>query len=386
MRVLFTTTPGRGHWAAMTPLAEACRERGHDVLWATAPAACAQLRERGWDAVSAGLPAGATSKDLATAIPDVMALPPHQRLDGMFTHIFGPARAGPMLAELLPIVREWEPSMLVCDMVELAGPVAAAVAGVPNVTHAVAHPFPQTAIDRASAAMEALWEAQGLQPRPHAGIHEHLYVDIYPPSLAVSGHPPGTSVHAVRPAPVVTAAPEGGEPLVYVTFGTVFSRDLSAHRAVLDGIRDLPIRVLVTLGPGTDAAALGEQPPNVEVAEFVPQGEVLPRAAAVISHAGSGTFLAALATGVPQVLVPFGADQFQNADAGVAAGAAIRVDPDAFEPDTVRAALLRVLDDPAYSAAALRVREEIRAMPDHDEVVAELERRFAVGPSPLGRS
>jgi UDP:flavonoid glycosyltransferase YjiC (YdhE family) len=282
-----------------------------------------------------------------------------------------------MLAELLPIVREWEPTVLVCDMVELAGPVAAAVAGVPNVTHAVAHPFPRTAIERASDAMGAVWEAHGLEPRPYAGIHEHFYLDIYPPSLALSGHPPGASVHAVRPAPVVTAEPEGEEPLVYVTFGTVFSRDLSAHRAVLDGIRDLPIRVLVTLGPGTDAAVLGEQPPNVEVAAFVPQDEVLPRAAAVISHAGSGTFLAALAAGVPQVLVPFGADQFQNADAAVAAGAAVRVDPDAFEPDIVRAALVRVLDDPAYSAATLRLREEIRTMPGHDEVVAELERRFS---------
>src|SRR5687768_9239168 len=99
MRVLFTTTPGRGHYLAMTPLGAACRERGHEVLWATAEAACEGLRARGFEAVAAGLPEGATSGG----------------------RIF-PDRAGPMLEQLLPVVGEWEPSLLVCDGVEYAGP------------------------------------------------------------------------------------------------------------------------------------------------------------------------------------------------------------------------------------------------------------------------
>ena len=94
----------------------------------------------------------------------------------------------------------------------------------------------------------------------------------------------------------------------------------------------------------------------------------------MVSHAGSGTFLAALAAGLPQVLVPIGADQFRNAAAGVAAGAAIRIDADVFDAATVRAALIRVLDDSAYAAAATRLQREINAMPAPGEVVVELER------------
>lgn len=354
MRVLFTTTPGRGHYLAMAPLAAACRERGHEVRWATAEDACEGLRARGFDAFAAGLPEGATSDSPGW--------------------VFGPDRAGPMLEHVLPLVGEWEPSVLVCDKVETAGPIAAAIAGVPHATHAFGSPMPQTVLDRAAEAMAPLWRAHGLEPRPFGGLFEHLYLDIYPRSLQASGVPAGTAVQPVRPAPIVTPVPGRDAPIVYVTFGTVFGRDLSGHRTVLQGIADLPIRVLVTIGPGADPAVLGKQPPNVEIAEFVPQGEILPRAAAVVSHAGSGTFLAALAAGLPQLLLPIGADQFRNATAGAAAGAAIRIDPDGLDAAAVRAALVRLLDDPAYAAAATRLQAEIQAMPAPADVVVELER------------
>ena len=182
MRVLFTTTPGRGHYLAMAPLAAACRERGHEVLWAAGERGCAGLRARGFDAVAAGLAEGATSGS---------------------SWIFGPDRAGPMLKQLLPLVREWEPSVLVCDTVETAGPIAAAIAGVPNATHAFGgSPMPQAVVDIAHRrSMAPLWQAHGLRPRPHAGLFEHLYLDIYPPSLSASGVPAGTVVQPVRPAP-----------------------------------------------------------------------------------------------------------------------------------------------------------------------------------------
>src|ERR1700752_1469710 len=133
MRVLFTTTPGRGHYLAMLPLAAACRERGHEVLWATAEAACAELRARGFDAVAAGLPEAATSSDLEARFPEVMALPASQRSRHFFVHAFGPNRAQPMLEQLLPLVREWGPSLLVCDRTEFGGPIAAAAGGGPHV-------------------------------------------------------------------------------------------------------------------------------------------------------------------------------------------------------------------------------------------------------------
>ena len=45
----------------------------------------------------------------------------------MFSRIFGPRRAEPMLVDLIPIVEDWRPQVLVCDQAELAGPIAAAL-------------------------------------------------------------------------------------------------------------------------------------------------------------------------------------------------------------------------------------------------------------------
>ena len=103
---------------------------------------------------------------------------------------------------------------------------------------------------------------------------------------------------------------------------------------------------------------------------------MLPHCAAVVSHAGSGTFLAAITRGLPQVLIPQGADQFLNAAAGEASGACIVIEPGDATVERVRDAARRLLDDPAFRAAAAHVSEEIAAMPAPEAVVVELARRF----------
>jgi UDP:flavonoid glycosyltransferase YjiC (YdhE family) len=82
------------------------------------------------------------------------------------------------------------------------------------------------------------------------------------------------------------------------------------------------IEVVVTVGELNDPAALGVQPANVHVERWFQLAALLPHCDAVVCHAGSGTTLAALAAGLPLVLVPQGADQFTNADACQRAGVA----------------------------------------------------------------
>src|SRR6185503_13419353 len=112
-------------------------------------------------------------------------------------------------------------------------------------------------------------------------------------------------------------------PLVYVTFGTVFNRDVALLARVVGALALLPVRVVVTVGPGGDPDALGPQPHHVHVARYLPQDEILPLCAAVVSHGGSGTFLAALAAARPQLCLPQAADQFLNAAALERSGAGV---------------------------------------------------------------
>ena len=160
-------------------------------------------------------------------------------------------------------------------------------------------------------------------------------------------------------------------PLVYVTLGTVFN-DPGLARSVLDALQDLPISIAITTGPGTDPSILGPRPANVAAAPFVPQALVMPLASAVVSHTGSGTMLGALASGLPQVCLPRGADQFANADRVQSVGAGIRLLPDELTPQRLRAAVTSVLDDPAYRRAATATQSEITAMPSAAEVLYDL--------------
>lgn len=54
-------------------------------------------------------------------------------------------------------------------------------------------------------------------------------------------------------------------------------------------------------------------PPTVKVVDYVPFGPLLPTLAALVHHGGIGTSAQALAAGIPQVVVPFAHDQFDNA-------------------------------------------------------------------------
>jgi UDP:flavonoid glycosyltransferase YjiC (YdhE family) len=375
MRVLLTTTSGRGHYQPMFPLARALERAGHELRWACAPEICAELRGKGFDARPAGL-YELNPSPLRHPPAEIAVLPPDKRPDHLFQLVFGPRRAEPMLADLMPIATEWRPDLMVCEQGELAGPVAAARLGVPNVTHAFGRLLPEVRVARAAEAMADVWRAHGLEPRPYAGTYDHLYVDIYPPGLQVAQTAHLGAVQHIRPAEPIESDPDA-EPLVYITFGTVFNNDLTLFAAALEAARELDLRVVVTLGPGNDPAALGPQPPNVTIAEFIPQAQLLPACAAVVSHAGSGTFLAALAAGVPQVLLPQAADQFLNAEAGVRGGVALSIPPQELSAASVRAALERVLEDPAFRTAAQRSKAEISAMPAPDAVVEELSRRFA---------
>jgi UDP:flavonoid glycosyltransferase YjiC (YdhE family) len=374
MRVLFTTTSGRGHFQPMIPLARALAESGHEVRWAAAEQACVTLRDRGFDAVPAGI-FEIVPSPLRDPPPEVAALPPAERPDLLFAIVFGPLRAEPMLADLMPIVESWQPHLLVCEQAELAGPIAAARHDVPNVTHAFGRLLPGARVARARESMAELWHAHGLEPRPYGGTYEHLYLDIYPPSLQADDSAHLGAVQLVRPADPITAD-DAAEPIVYITLGTVFNDDLELFLLAVEAARESGVRVVVTLGPGKDPAVLGPQPSHVTVEQFIPQSELLPACAAVVSHAGSGTFLAALAAGVPQVLLPQAADQFLNAQAGAAGGVAIAVPRAEASAARVRGALGRVLGEGTFRRAAERVRSEISAMPPPGAVVAELERRY----------
>jgi MGT family glycosyltransferase len=137
------------------------------------------------------------------------------------------------------------------------------------------------------------------------------------------------------------------------------------------------VRVLMTIGRDRDSAELGPLPANAHVERWLRQADVEPHAAAIVCHGGFGTVRAGLCAGVPLVVLPLFADQPYNGRRVAALGAGETLEGGSAAVAGLRAAVERVLGDPAYAAAAGRIAAESRALPPAPDAVAPLRVRAA---------
>jgi UDP:flavonoid glycosyltransferase YjiC (YdhE family) len=387
VRVLVSSTSGHGHVLPMVSLAQAIQAASHHVLWALAGDARPLVSDAGLATAPAGQTRAETDRMRQEIVRGIEDLAPEARGAYVFPRLFAGDRVPPMVADLLPVAQEWRPDLMVHEMGEFASALVGDVVGVPHVSHAFGGANPADQLEGAAERLTGLWRSHGLAVPPYAGAFEHLYLDICPPAVQTvpmehirRSQPlrPGTYAGA-EPRDVRSLLDDGsGRPLVYLTLGTVQNRE-PLFRELLGAVAALDVRVLVTLGPGADPATLGPQPRGVRVEAYVPQSAVLPHTDVVVSHAGSGTVLATLGQGLPQLCLPQAADQFRNAAGVDQAGAGIRMSPQAATPDAVADGVRRLLAEPEFAAAARRVSLEIAAMPSPEEVVGVLEGLVAGG-------
>ncbi len=377
MRVAFSANPALGHVLPVLPLAVAAREAGHDVV-VLAGASCA------------GAIAGAGLRHVQTPTPDLPSLfarlPGREGLTGAklavatWRDAFAGALAEEMAAAVIDFARDWPPDLVVHEDSEQGSWIAAERLGIPHVTlQATAW---RGAMQRLSdEPLNRLRVAHGLEPDPGLSRwHAWRFLTTRPASLHDPADPLPPSTRPLRPEAadesVGTVPPwvdTRAGPRVCVTMGTLPMATAAVLPWISRSFDGLAVEVIVTIAPATDPGRLGDPPPNVRLTPYVPMSRLLPTCDAIVFHAGSGTLLTALGAGVPMVLLPVGADQPANAAHAEAAGVGIALAPAAQNADAVRAALERVMGEPAYRDAAARVRDEIAAMPEPASVMRDLE-------------
>lgn len=371
MRVMVSSSSGYGHVLPMVPLARALLAAGHEVLWGTGRDACPLVSAAGIDS----RPAGLSDRQRTVVRRDLLAgaagVPPNELGGYIFPRLFGAACAPKMLTDLLPLARAWQPDLLVHEQGELAAPLVAALLGIPNVTHAFGGATPAETVRDAGKQTAPLWAEHGQALPAYAGCYRYLYLDICPTSVQTVSVAHIANVQPLRPVSYAGEEPDplaecldqdDATPLVYLTLGTVQNRT-SRFRVALDGLASLEVRVLATVGPHGDPASLGPQPPHVRVERYISQTAVLPRSTVVVSHGGSGTALAALGHGIPQVCLPQAADQVRNALGVTRCGAGLALLPKQVTARAISEAVTTVLQDTAFRVNAERVRDQIAAMP-----------------------
>ncbi|MES1166238.1 MAG: glycosyltransferase [Verrucomicrobiota bacterium] len=376
MRILFSSTRGAGHLQPLLPYARALVARGHEVAVAAPEEVGKTVRDAGLSHLPFDHPGDDSLAPIWARLRDASEA---DMMTIAASEIFAGVNATTALPKLRETIRAWRPDLVLRESFEYGALVAAEAAGVRHARVAVhSISFEEMFPRLVGAPLDALRVAAGLPADGGASLRAEAVFSSFPASLdRVPDSSPMQApvrVRAVETAPSAAPAawaPEGDpRPLVYITFGTIVgtvSHLRSVYRTALDAVADLPVRALLTTGRGLEPGALGAIPANVHVEQWVPQRDVLPRAAALVCHGGSGTLLGGLAAGLPMVIVPAGADQPHNGRLVAAAGAGLTlIKPDA---DALRAAVQTALDRPELRLRARRFAEEIAAMPTIDDIV-----------------
>lgn len=381
MRVLFTTQPGSGHFHPLVPLARALAAAGHDVAFASAASLGPTIIASGFHAFPAGLDwfAGDPARP-RPMLPRV----PGEPLGVHWITIL----ADPMIADLERLCADWRPDLLVRDTSEYGACVVAERLGLPHASVAIGGWVSDYGRRPAFGPyLDALRARHGRQPDPEVAMpFRYLNLAFMPPRFHDATHSRGPTTHFARPEFFDRSGDEDlpgwvdalpAQPTIYATLGTVAGGRSDIFAAVLAGLRDEPLNLILTVGRHGDAARFGPQPAHIRIARYIPQSLLLPRCAATVCQGGFSTVLGALAHGVPAVVFPLGTDHPVHAARVAALGAGRVIEPADLTPTAVRAAVRAVLADASYRANAGRVRDEIAALPGLEHAVALLERLAA---------
>lgn len=366
MRILIVSMPLTGHVLPLLPLARALRDAGHEVLIATGGDGLAASRS--------GLPVRdvAPAFDFGRIARGVMLRHPliaRAELAGRAGTrgagiLFG--RVNDQLAdEVVELVTEWSPDLVLHEPFAVAGALAAAKVGVP-------------AVRQENALFDGRELARAVTERLGPALRRHGMSDLPPPAAALAVAPPSLLAQdgwPMRYEPYV----DGGElpewlreparrPRVLVSRSTVAGPGAAGPMPAVVAAAERVDAEFVLVRP--DARLAGRSlPDNVRTVDWIPLPAAMAHSAALVHHGGAGSVLAALAAGVPQLATVGAGDRRHNAERVAARGAGIATRAGSISAED----LTRLVSDPTLREAAREVSAEIAAMPAPAELVRRLE-------------
>ena len=368
-RVLCYTSPGRGHLFPTVPVLLELTRRGHAVSLMTLSAEVSRMNRLGLRTRAIDAAIEAREHD------DWRASSPTAALDrGVRVFV---ARAGHEIPELERAIASEQPDLLLVDFNCWGAAAVAERSGRPwalflpyllpwrlpglppfgpglaprhdlvgRLRDAVMTRLVHGVIDRHLPALNAVRARVGLAPLEHMAelgraapliVHYTAEPFEYPcPARPASVVAVGPCSWEPPAAPPEWLGPEQ-RPILLVTCSTEFQDDGRLVGAALEAFAGDDVLVVATTA-AVDPAGF-RAPSNARVARFLPHGELLRRAVAVVCHGGMGITQKALAAGVPVCVVPFGRDQLEVARHVEVADAGTRLSRKKLTPARLRAAV-----------------------------------------------
>lgn len=356
----------------MMPLARAFVSRGHTVGVLTGAQAANLVEPEGLELLATTATTAEVLADTlrATGV-DMMKAPENRGA----AYIFAGSMVDLNGDTALALAREWKPNLVVYEISDHIGPLVAVALDVPAAMFGYGPRRPDEYTAAMADVVASRYSERGLVPVPPI-----RYVDTCPQSVNYEDWQPPAERRLLRPeayrqpwAEVESTLPaKGARPRVLVSFGTVFS-DPQRLTPLLRALTEHDVEVVVTLGLAGSEDQFDVDRERVHFSPFVPLDQLLADVDVVVTHGGAGTTLAALAHGIPMVVLPQGADQPRQAERVANADAGIALIGDEATPEAVAAAAIRCLTDPVIRAGIAHVHDEIAAMPSPDDVAESLE-------------
>jgi UDP:flavonoid glycosyltransferase YjiC (YdhE family) len=373
MRILITTSPGLGHILPTISFAQAARAAGHDVLYATGGSVAA-VAEAGLQVVDAS--PGTDYAQLfqsfgAERFAEMQAARDDlRRTMELALQMFAKV-SEPTLETVVRVAEKWQPDVVLHTPMQAAGQLAAGKLGVPLVMLELGMGRDRGFGNLGSVTYDALrdyFERHGVAAVPEPAVR----LSVTPSSVRPERPDTEWQMRYV-PYNGGSVVPEWlldkpSRRRVLITLGTVVPHfGLGMLEPVVAAASKVDAEFVLALGD-VDLSALGELPENVRAVGYLPLGVLLSSCDAAIHHGGAGTTMTIVDAGLPQIVVPQGADQFLNADTVQDNGLGQR----ATVGDVDVALIERLLSDADWRASALRMRDEVHAMPAPTEVVERL--------------
>ncbi|XP_055846221.1 UDP-glycosyltransferase UGT5-like [Episyrphus balteatus] len=163
---------------------------------------------------------------------------------------------------------------------------------------------------------------------------------------------------------IFNASSEHG--VIYLSFGSnIKSKDMNPqlYQIIFKALAGLKQTVLWKW----DAVEKPGNAPNIFYESWLPQDDLLanPNVKLFITHAGKGGVTESQYHGVPMVAIPFYADQISNGAAVERDGFGVKIDQNTMTSETLKAAVMEVLENPKYVRKVKQFSSLYRDRPMH---------------------
>jgi UDP:flavonoid glycosyltransferase YjiC (YdhE family) len=269
----------------------------------------------------------------------------------MFMSAFDPP-VTPKVAWLSPLLRRLGPALTRCVLEFVKHAFDAQLRPV----HAL-----RREIGLAPTRLNPLFEGQ-FSPAGAIGLYAKAMGDIradYPQSTAITGFAFFDSDDGA-PASLDSSLSEflaaGTKPLVFTLGSLIVNSPGSFYRESSAAARILGKRAVLLVGELGAGDYAGLRSADVHVCGYASHSLLFPRAEAIVHHGGVGTLAQALRSGRPQLIVPFYADQLDNAARTVKLGVARSLAPRRYDAASASRELATLMTMPDFQLHAAQVR------------------------------